>query len=95
MLVFIVNSRDIVKDGVFIQEPRNGIKVFKRPLNLLPLETVTLISGQQLIVPRILHQLCDFILKNADTEGLFRKGGSKSRQNEIKVEHQKFFKMKF
>lgn len=51
------------------------------------METVTLLSGQQLVVPRIVQQLCAFILKNVETEGLFRKGGSKSRQNEIKVKY--------
>lgn len=32
-----------------------------------------------------MHELCTFILSKAETEGLFRKAGSKSRQNEIKV----------
>lgn len=77
-----------LKGGVF-QEARTGKKVFKRPLHSLPTEMVTLLSGQQLIVPQIVHRLCTFILRNAETEGLFRKGGSKSRQNEIKVQNEK------
>lgn len=49
------------------------------------MQTVTLVTGQQLKVPKIVHELCSFILSKVETEGLFRKGGSKSRQNEIKV----------
>lgn len=66
-------------------EEAKSRKVFKRALNLLPVETVTLPSGQQLLVPKIVHELCSFIVMQIDTEGLFRKGGSKNRQNEIKL----------
>lgn len=70
---------------ICVQETRNGRRVFKIALDSLPQQTVTLTSGQQLIVPEVLHKLCTFILARVETEGLFRKGGSKSRQNEIKV----------
>ncbi|XP_022904499.2 rho GTPase-activating protein gacN-like isoform X1 [Onthophagus taurus] len=60
-------------------------KVFKVPLQTLPMKTVTLVSGQQLVVPKILDEMCSFLLTKVKTEGLFRKGGSKSRQNEIKL----------
>lgn len=59
--------------------------MFKTDLCLLPTQTVTLRTGQQLKIPKIIHELCTFILNKVETEGLFRKGGSKSRQNEIKV----------
>lgn len=49
------------------------------------MQTVTLASGQQLIVPKLVHEMCSYVLTKVCTEGLFRKGGSKSRQNEIKV----------
>lgn len=64
---------------------RNGKRVFKTPLHLLPTRTITLKTGQQLMIPKILDELCTYVLTKAETEGLFRKGGSKSRQNEIKV----------
>ncbi|KAI4467645.1 rho gtpase activating protein 11a [Holotrichia oblita] len=60
-------------------------KAFKTPLSSLTTQTVTLPSGQQLIIPKLVHELCSFILTKVHTEGLFRKGGSKSRQNEIRL----------
>ncbi|KRT83583.1 hypothetical protein AMK59_4696, partial [Oryctes borbonicus] len=60
-------------------------KTFKTPLSALTTQTVTLPSGQQLVVPKLVHELCSFILTKVDTEGLFRKGGSKCRQNEIRL----------
>lgn len=69
----------------FFKEIRKTSKCFKIELSLLPTQVVTLSDGQQLLVPVVVHQLCSFILKKGDTEGLFRKEGSKSRQNEIKV----------
>ncbi|KAI4467626.1 rho gtpase activating protein 11a [Holotrichia oblita] len=63
-------------------------KAFKTPLSSLTTQTVTLPSGQQLIIPKLVHELCSFILTKVHTEGLFRKGGSKSRQNEIRFLYQ-------
>lgn len=60
-------------------------KAFKTPLHLLSTRTVTLESGQQLPIPKMIQNLCSFVLTKVETEGLFRKGGSKSRQNEIKL----------
>ncbi|XP_017777488.1 PREDICTED: serine/arginine repetitive matrix protein 1-like isoform X2 [Nicrophorus vespilloides] len=68
----------------YVQETKTR-KVFRVALHLLPMETVTLPSGQQLVVPKIVNDLCSFIITKIDTEGLFRKGGSKSRQNEIRL----------
>lgn len=65
--------------------------MFKTHLHLLPTQTVTLETGQQLKVPKIVHELCSFILTRVETEGLFRKGGSKSRQNEIRVSFVRLF----
>ncbi|CAG9853892.1 unnamed protein product [Phyllotreta striolata] len=60
-------------------------KLFKTPLQNLENETVTLKNGQQLVVPKRLYEMCSYILSKVETEGLFRKEGSKSRQNEIKL----------
>ncbi|VEN39770.1 unnamed protein product [Callosobruchus maculatus] len=60
-------------------------KLFKVPLQNLENETITLKNGQQLVIPKRLFELCSYILTKVDTEGIFRKEGSKSRQNEIKL----------
>lgn len=60
-------------------------KLFKVPLVNLENETVTLRNGQQLVIPKRLYEMCSFILSNVDTEGIFRKEGSRSRQNELKL----------
>lgn len=60
-------------------------KLFSVPIQNLENETVTLENGQQLVIPKRLYEICSFILIHVDTEGLFRKEGSKSRQNVIKV----------
>jgi len=46
---------------------------------------VTLSNGQQLVIPKRIQELCTYILSKVETEGIFRKEGSKSRQHEIKV----------
>lgn len=55
------------------------------PLQQLETETVTLTNGQQLIIPKRIHEMCSYILSKVQTEGIFRKEGSKSRQHEIKL----------
>nr|XP_023017446.1 rho GTPase-activating protein 11A-like [Leptinotarsa decemlineata] len=60
-------------------------KLFNVPLANLENETVTLKNGQQLVVPKRLYEMCSYILSKVDTEGLFRKEGSRSRQNIIKL----------
>ncbi|XP_030756674.1 uncharacterized protein LOC115882610 isoform X2 [Sitophilus oryzae] len=67
------------------QITRYGKKFFKVPLVNLETETVTLSNGQQLTIPKRIHELCTYILSRVQTEGIFRKEGSKSRQNEIKL----------
>lgn len=57
------------------------------PLQNLNTQTVTLENGRQLNVPKLVHEMCSFILTKVETEGVFRKEGSKSRQNEIKVRY--------
>ncbi|KAL1501514.1 hypothetical protein ABEB36_006821 [Hypothenemus hampei] len=61
-----------------------GKKLFKVPLRNLETETVTLFNGQQLIIPKRIHEMCSFILSKVQTEGVFRKEGSKTRQLDIK-----------
>ncbi|KAF7272688.1 uncharacterized protein LOC143201564 isoform X1 [Rhynchophorus ferrugineus] len=67
------------------QGARYGKKFFKVPLINLETETVTLSNGQQLIIPKRIHEMCSYVLSKVQTEGIFRKEGSKSRQNEIKL----------
>ncbi|XP_060536047.1 rho GTPase-activating protein gacN-like isoform X2 [Cylas formicarius] len=67
------------------QALKYGKKVFKVPLQNLETETVTLSNGQQLKIPKCIHEMCSYILTKVQTEGLFRKEGSRSRQNEIKL----------
>lgn len=67
------------------QVKRYGKKFFKVPLQNLETETVTLTNGQQLTIPKRIHEMCSYVLLKVETEGIFRKEGSKSRQNEIKL----------
>ncbi|CAH1992424.1 unnamed protein product [Acanthoscelides obtectus] len=60
-------------------------KLFKVPLQNLENETITLKNGLQLVIPKRLFEMCSYILTKVDTEGIFRKEGSRSRQNEIKL----------
>ncbi|XP_050510477.1 T-cell activation Rho GTPase-activating protein-like [Diabrotica virgifera virgifera] len=60
-------------------------QLFHVALSKLENETVTLRNGQQLVVPKRLYEMCSFILSKVETEGLFRKEGSKNRQNKIKA----------
>lgn len=59
--------------------------MFRIPLSQLPVHTVTMASGQQLQVPKVIDELCLIVLGKAETEGLFRKAGSKARQTEMQV----------
>lgn len=69
----------------YLLKAHKSKKLFNVPLQNLENETVTLRDGQQLVVPKRLYEMCSFILNHVEIEGLFRKEGSKSRQNEIKV----------
>jgi hypothetical protein len=62
-----------------------GYKVFKVPLKNISQQTVTLKTGQQIAVPKLVHEMCSLIMTKVSTEGLFRKEGSKVRQGEMKV----------
>ncbi|XP_050311629.1 LOW QUALITY PROTEIN: rho GTPase-activating protein 11A-like [Anthonomus grandis grandis] len=65
--------------------PKYGRKFFKVPLQNLEIITVTLTDGQQLIIPKRIHEICTYVLSKVQTEGLFRREGSRSRQQEIKL----------
>ncbi|XP_066144058.1 rho GTPase-activating protein 11A-like isoform X2 [Euwallacea fornicatus] len=73
------------KARVSQQVNKYGKKLFKVPLHRLETETVTLLNGQQLTIPKRIHDMCSFILSKVQTEGIFRIEGSKSRQHEIKL----------
>lgn len=73
---FNVDERDPVK--IF------RTKVFNAPLKGLKKKHVQLKTGQILPVPKIIHELCEWILENVETEGIFRKSGSRSKQQKIK-----------
>ncbi|KAJ8938729.1 hypothetical protein NQ318_005583 [Aromia moschata] len=59
-------------------------KIFGVSLQKLDVEDVKLKTGHMLPIPPLVHDLCEFILENAATEGIFRKAGSSSRQADIK-----------
>ncbi|XP_066258989.1 rho GTPase-activating protein 11A-like isoform X2 [Euwallacea similis] len=73
------------KARVSQQVNKYGKKLFKVPLHRLETETVTLLNGQQLTIPKRIHDMCSYILSKVQTEGIFRMEGSKSRQHEIKL----------
>lgn len=66
-------------------------RFFKVRLQYLENETITLKNGQQLVIPKQLYEICCFIFNHVDTEGIFRKEGSRSRQHEIKVFYDIFY----
>lgn len=54
-------------------------------LDCLPTENVILKSGATAKVANFIAEACDNVLRNVDTEGIFRRPGSASRQDEIMV----------
>jgi len=60
-------------------------RLFQKSLDSLPKQPVLLKSGGVVDVPCFVVDLCQAIRKHFDTEGIFRKAGSSSRQKEIKV----------
>ncbi|KAJ8984599.1 hypothetical protein NQ317_006061 [Molorchus minor] len=73
-----------VKDGGKERLVRVYGKVFGVSPRKLDTEDVMLKTGQVLPVPMLVHDLCEFLLENVETEGIFRKAGSTSRQANIK-----------
>ncbi|KAG5869511.1 hypothetical protein JTB14_035109 [Gonioctena quinquepunctata] len=59
---------------------------FGVPLEKLTPETVTLMTGFEVAVPKVLHELCEYVLANVDEEGVFRKQGCNARQARVKAE---------
>ncbi|XP_059483231.1 uncharacterized protein LOC132201240 isoform X2 [Neocloeon triangulifer] len=60
-------------------------RIFQRSLDALPKQPVLLKSGGVVDVPCFVVDLCQEIRKHLDTEGIFRKAGSSTRQKEIKT----------
>ncbi|XP_065346400.1 uncharacterized protein LOC135943673 [Cloeon dipterum] len=60
-------------------------RIFQRPLEALPKQPILLKSGGVVDVPCFVVDLCQEIGKHLDTEGIFRKAGSSTRQKEIKT----------
>ncbi|RXG60746.1 Rho GTPase-activating protein 11A [Armadillidium vulgare] len=60
-------------------------RVFGCELDKMELCTVSLEDGSPVSIPKFVEEASNLIRKNVNTEGLFRKGGSAQRQNEIKV----------
>jgi hypothetical protein len=61
--------------------------VFKVPLHRLHHEVVLLNCGTAVEVPGFVARACSHIKQHIETEGIFRKAGSTSRQKELKVWH--------
>lgn len=59
--------------------------VFRKPLQLLSSRIVQLQSGVEAEVPNIIQEISCCIVKQAGTEGIFRKAGSTARQKEIRA----------
>lgn len=59
--------------------------MFNVPLSNLPLTEGILVSGDVVQIPYFISHFCDTILKNADTEGIFRKAGSAQRLKDIRA----------
>ncbi|RXG71985.1 Rho GTPase-activating protein 11A [Armadillidium vulgare] len=60
-------------------------QVFGCELDKMELCTVSLENGSPVSIPKFVEEASNLIRKNVNTEGLFRKGGSAQRQNEIKL----------
>ncbi|KAL7642950.1 UNVERIFIED_CONTAM: hypothetical protein RMT77_006239 [Armadillidium vulgare] len=60
-------------------------RVFGCELDKMELCTVSLENGSPVSIPKFVEEASNIIRKNVNTEGLFRKGGSAQRQNEIKL----------
>uniref|UniRef100_A0A6P7FQ15 Rho GTPase-activating protein gacEE-like isoform X1 n=1 Tax=Diabrotica virgifera virgifera TaxID=50390 RepID=A0A6P7FQ15_DIAVI len=53
------------------------------PLEHLNMRTVKLKTNQMVEVPEYLHNMCSFVLKHADTKGIFKKRGSNTKQEAV------------
>ncbi|XP_069681730.1 uncharacterized protein [Periplaneta americana] len=75
--------------GKYSQHAKNGsaeTRLFKVPLNHLENEvTLLLRCGTAVEVPSFVARACSYIKKHIETEGIFRKAGSTSRQRELKA----------
>ncbi|KAF4531719.1 hypothetical protein B566_EDAN009340 [Ephemera danica] len=60
-------------------------RIFHRPLDQLPCQSVHLHCGAVIQVPCFLVDLCEALQDRLETEGIFRKAGSAVRQREIKA----------
>lgn len=60
-------------------------RIFGLPLSKLDFTDVKLSNGSASRVPKFVSDACLRILDHIETEGLFRKAGSSSRQKEIRV----------
>jgi hypothetical protein len=61
------------------------IGVFRVPLHHLDHEVVLLKCGTTVEVPGFVARACSYIKQHIETEGIFRKAGSASRQKALKV----------
>lgn len=61
--------------------------IFRVPLHHLDHEIVLLNCGTAVEVPSFVARACSYIKQHIETEGIFRKAGSTSRQKELKVWH--------
>lgn len=59
-------------------------RIFSVSLDLLELKEVK-INGGNVTIPKFVQDACNFVIANINTEGLFRKAGSTTRQKQIKA----------
>ncbi|KAJ8963931.1 hypothetical protein NQ314_005260 [Rhamnusium bicolor] len=64
---------------------RHKTKAFNTSLKRIQTENVTLTTGQTVSVPKFVPELCEFILQNVETTGIFRLAGSCFKQQKIKL----------
>ncbi|XP_019866215.1 uncharacterized protein LOC109595312 isoform X2 [Aethina tumida] len=67
----------------FLQTRASETKKFGVPLSELEVKTVTLINGEQIVVPKILCDMVHFIRNDIGLEGVFRKESTNKKIKEL------------
>lgn len=82
--VFIIIFFSLFKN-FFLKNWKCRQSIFRTPMCLLEQTDVVLANGRVVQIPTFVADACSRILEQVETEGLFRKAGSFSRQKEICV----------
>ncbi|XP_021923090.1 uncharacterized protein LOC110831423 isoform X2 [Zootermopsis nevadensis] len=78
-------KKSACKNSQHLKHGSTDTKVFKVPLHHLVHEVVFLNFGTAIEVPCFVARACSYIKQHIQTEGIFRKAGSTSRQRELKA----------